>query len=155
MKNKNRKQNAAQSLHDQVHEERCLKRWFTHIDSQINKLPWEARITRDSGRSLFGRVDYYSKASPDIIREVCVRVKNKNRKQNAAQSLHDQVHEERCLKRWFTHIDSQINKLPWEARITRDSGRSLFGRVDYYSKAGKYRIDHYQRIHTPSSSCTG
>ena len=25
-----------------------------------------------------------------------------------------------------------------------------FGRVDYYSQAGKHRLDHYQRLHTPS-----
>ena len=50
--------------------------------------------------------------------------------------------------RWFTHIDSQINKLLSEARITR--GKSSFGRVDYYRQAGKHRVNHYQRLHTPS-----
>ena len=53
-------------------------------------------------------------------------------------------------RRWFTHIDSQINKLLSEARINRYSGRSSFGRVDYYSQAGKHRVDHNQRLHTPS-----
>ena len=52
--------------------------------------------------------------------------------------------------RWFTHIDSQINKLLSKARFTRYSGRSSFERVDYYSQAGKHRLDHYQRLHTPS-----
>ena len=56
--------------------------------------------------------------------------------------------------KWFTHIDSQINKLLSEARFTRYSGRSSFGRVYYYSHAGKHRLDHYQRLHTPASSCT-
>ena len=51
---------------------------------------------------------------------------------------------------WFTHIDSQINKLLSVARFTRYSGRSSFGRVDYYSQAGKHRFDHYQCLHTPS-----
>ena len=37
-----------------------------------------------------------------------------------------------------------------EARFTRYSSRSSFGRVDYYSQAGKHRLDHYQRLHTPS-----
>ena len=50
----------------------------------------------------------------------------------------------------FFHIDSQINKLLSEARFTRYSSRSSFGRVDYYSQAGKHRLDHYQRLHTPS-----
>ena len=49
-----------------------------------------------------------------------------------------------------SHIDSQINKLLSEARFTRYSCRSSFGRVDYYSQAGKHRLDHYQRLHTPS-----
>ena len=52
-------------------------------------------------------------------------------------------------RRWFTHIDSQINKLLSEAKITRDSGRSSLGRVDYYSQDGKQRVDHYQPLHTP------
>ena len=56
---------------------------------------------------------------------------------------------------WFTHIYSQINKLLSEARITRYSGRSSFGRVDYYSQAGKHRVDNYQRLHNPASSFTG
>ena len=30
-----------------------------------------------------------------------------------------------------------------------------FGSVDYYSQAGKRRLDHYQRLHTPASSCIG
>ena len=51
---------------------------------------------------------------------------------------------------WFTYIDSQINKLLSEARFTRYSSRSSFGRVDYNSQAGKHRLDHYQRLHTPS-----
>ena len=51
--------------------------------------------------------------------------------------------------RWFTHIDSQINKPLSEARFTRYSIRTSFGRVDYYSQAGKHRLDHYQRLHTP------
>ena len=33
--------------------------------------------------------------------------------------------------------------------------RSSFGRVAYYSQAGKHRLDHYQRLHTPASSGTG
>ena len=53
-------------------------------------------------------------------------------------------------RKWFTHIDSQINKLLSEASITRVSGRSSFGRVDYYSQAVKHRVDNYQRLHTPS-----
>ena len=52
--------------------------------------------------------------------------------------------------RWFTHIDSQINKLLSEARFTRYSSRSSFERVDYYSQAGKHKLDHHQRLHTPS-----
>ena len=55
---------------------------------------------------------------------------------------------------WFTHIDSQINKLLSEARITRDSGRSSFGRVDYYRQAGKQLIITTVYI-APASSCTG
>ena len=50
----------------------------------------------------------------------------------------------------FTHTDSQINKLLSEARFTRHSSRSSFGRVDYYSQAEKHRLDHYQRLHTSS-----
>ena len=53
-------------------------------------------------------------------------------------------------RRWFTHIYSQINNLLSVARFTRYSGRSSFGRVYYYSQAGKHRLDHYQRLHTPS-----
>ena len=53
-------------------------------------------------------------------------------------------------RRWFTHIDSQINKLLSEARTTRYSGRPSLGRVDYYSQAGTHRVDHYQLLHTPS-----
>ena len=37
-----------------------------------------------------------------------------------------------------------------QVRFTRYSSRSSFGRVDYYSQAGKHRLDHYQRLHTPS-----
>ena len=51
-------------------------------------------------------------------------------------------------RRWFTHIDSQINKLLSEV-TTRYSGRSSFGRFDY-SQVGKHRLDHYQSLHTPS-----
>ena len=40
-----------------------------------------------------------------------------------------------------------------ETRFTRYSGRSSFVRVDYYSHAGKHRLDHYQRLHTPSKLC--
>ena len=52
----------------------------------------------------------------------------------------------------LTYIDSQINKLLSEARFTRYSGRSSVGRVDYYRQAGKHRLDHYQRLHTPPAS---
>ena len=34
--------------------------------------------------------------------------------------------------------------------FTRYSSKSSFGRVDYYSQAGKHRLDHYQCLHTPS-----
>ena len=50
----------------------------------------------------------------------------------------------------FTHIDSQIKKHLSDARLTRDSGRSSFGRVACYSQAGKHRLDNYQRLHNHS-----
>ena len=41
------------------------------------------------------------------------------------------------------------------AIITRVSGRSSFGRVDYYSQAGKHKVDNYHHLHTTTSSCRG
>ena len=74
---------------------------------------------------------------------------------NSRDTKHPELHHRKKRpssrpRRWFTHIDSQINKLLLEDRFTRCSGRSSFGRVDYYSQAGKYRLDHYQCLHTPS-----
>ena len=43
----------------------------------------------------------------------------------------------------LTMIHKSIN-------FTRYSSRSSFGRVHYYSQAGKHRHDHYQHKHTPS-----
>ena len=36
-----------------------------------------------------------------------------------------------------------------------DSGRTSFGGVDHHGHAGRHGVDHYQRLHTPASSCTG
>ena len=49
----------------------------------------------------------------------------------------------------LTLIHKSIN-FSLSVRYTRYSVRSSFGRVDYYSQAGKHRPDHYQRLHTPS-----
>ena len=47
-------------------------------------------------------------------------------------------------------MDSQINKLISDAIFTRYSGRSSFGRVDYYNHAGKHILGHCQHLHTTS-----
>ena len=36
-----------------------------------------------------------------------------------------------------------------------ETGRSSFGRVDYYGQARKHRVHNYQRLYTPASSYTG
>ena len=51
--------------------------------------------------------------------------------------------------RWINHIDSQVDKLLPEVWITRDSGRTSFGGVGHHGHAGRHRVDHCQRLHTP------
>ena len=51
--------------------------------------------------------------------------------------------------RWFTHLDSHVNKLI----LTRDIGRTSFGGVNHHDHAVRHGVDHYQRLHSPTNSC--
>ena len=57
--------------------------------------------------------------------------------------------------RWFTQIDSQINKLLSEARFTRHSSRSSFEELTITAKLGNTDLIITNVYIPPASSCTG